>query len=208
MSQKILVYVQAVPISIQSNVRNFSDLSSSRFRMAHSSKAALNRAKSLSEEVVAMGHSSILREAIARGATQVFSLPLCDDPLNQAESMKELLQDSNSVVIIGDNLDGPFSGAALCGALSLVSDRNLLFDSDPKGGEASIVLSKDDGIEAFNIDIRRIEEASSKKIQDSSVIGKSALEKIKPNESTEQPREESSEEIASAISRKLRRLSQ
>jgi hypothetical protein len=210
MARKLLVYVQAVPISIQSNVKSFSDLSNARFKMAHSSKLALDRAKQLSEgEIVAVGHSSILPEAIARGATRVIPVPLCEDPLKQAESIKEFLQDSNSSVLIGENLDGPFTGAALCGALSPVSDQNLFFDSNSKNDltASSIVLLRDNGIEAFHIDIRRIEQAASKRIEDSPMVGRSSIEKIKTKEPPEQqPREESSEEIASLISRKLRRF--
>lgn len=209
MSQKMLVYVQAVPVSIHSRAKTFEDLASSEFRMVHSSKAALHRAGELADEIVAIGHSSILREAITRGASEVVSVPLCDDPLVQAESLKNLLTDPSSTsILVGENLDGPFSGAALCGALSLLCDRSLVFDS-PLKGEAggSIVLLRDSGTESFNVDIRRIDEASSKEIPDSSVSGNSTLEKNQPKQSREQTGEQSPEEIALSVSRKLRRLS-
>jgi hypothetical protein len=208
-SKKILVYVQAIPMSIPSRAKNFRDLSSSSLRMSHSSEAALNKAVSLSRDVVAVGHSSILREAIARGAKEAEPLPLCDDPLAQAESMKNFLTEPNSVsVLVGEDLDGPFSGAALCGALSSVYDLNFSFDSDWKdetGG--SVVLLKDTGSGAFNIDIRKINYASSKELPDSAFVGNSTLEKNQPKQPIELSKEQARKEIASTISRKLRRLS-
>ena len=208
-SKKILVYVQAVPASISNRAKNFKDLSSENLRMSHSSKAALDKAARMTKEIVALGHSSILREALARGAKEAKPLPLCDDPLTQAESINDFLIEPTSVsILVGENLDGPFSGAALCGALASVYDLSLTFDSDSKNeSNGSVVLLKDSGTETFNIDIRTIDYASSKEFPESAVDGNSTLVKNQSLESTELLKEQSPNEIASTISRKLRRLS-
>ena len=207
-SDKILVYVQALPISIPSRAKNFADLSNSNLRMSHSSKAALDKAAGLSKNVVALGHSSILREALARGAKEAMPLPLCDDPLTQAESMKNLLTNLDSFsILVGENLDGPFSGAALCGALSSVYDLYFSFGLDQEDGGGSVVLVKDSGTRAFNIDIRKIAYASTKEFAESKFVGNSTLEKYERPQPIQLSKEQAPKDIASTVSRKIRRLS-
>jgi hypothetical protein len=204
MRQEIFVYVQAIPISIPSSAKGFRDLAGSQFRISHSSKLVLSRASGISSWVVAMGHSSVLREALARGATRVIPLPLYDDPVKQTENMKNFIGDS-ALVLIGENLDGPFSGAALAGVLSSLCNLRLLIDSDLKSDlKGSIILLRDPGTEAFNIDVRKIPEAS-KEIPVTSVVGNCTLER-RSNQIREKPREETPEDVASNVSRKLRRI--
>ncbi|MDH2900867.1 MAG: hypothetical protein PXY39_07825 [archaeon] len=207
-SKKILVYVQALPISVPSRAKNFADLSNLNLRMSHSSKAALDKAVGLSENVVALGHSSILREALARGSKEAIPIPLYDDPLAQAESMKNFLTDLGPFsILVGENLDGPFSGAALCGALSSVYDLTFSFDSDLEDGGGSVVLVKDSGTKAFNIDIRKIDYASTKEFAESKFVGSIALEKYERAQPIQLSKEQAPKDIASTISRKIRRLS-
>jgi hypothetical protein len=208
-SNKILVYVQAIPTSISDKARNFKDLSSSSVRMAHSSKVALDQALKISKEVVALGHSSILSEALAHGANEAKALPFCDDPVAQAESMQDSVVESNEIsILVGENLDGPFSGASLCGALSSIYDLRFSFSSNGEDASpGSVVLVKDTGTETFNIDIRAIDYATSQKFPESTIVGSSALEKTQRPKTAQLPIELSAKEIATTLSRKLRRLS-
>ncbi|MHB1907258.1 MAG: hypothetical protein ACYCQJ_00140 [Nitrososphaerales archaeon] len=198
----ILAYVQAVPSAIHDSQKNFSELNE-RLRMVHSSQALLARMVSMDEEIVAVGYSQILLEALARGASSGISLPLCDDPLVQAESMREILK-SKIRIFVGENLDGPFSGAALCGAISSLYDLSLGVVDDPKQSSDLVVLVRDNGIGAFNLDVRNIEPASKKPIGRSNLIGTSVLRKETRSRSLESHNEKETSDI---IARKLRRLS-
>lgn len=210
---KTFVYVQAIPESIPSRAKNFGDLKeSTAFRMAHSSKIALERAKQSSSKIIALGHSSVLREALARGANEIIVLPLCDDPLVQAQGIKDQLSEDvqSSVFVVGENLDGPFSGSALCGALSALFDLGLEFDLGSEkhlaAKNGSVVLVKDDGTRASNIDIRRIDFAQSREIPESQVTGTSSLERRETARTPETIKDQSTREIASTISRRLHRI--
>jgi hypothetical protein len=206
---EILVYLQAVPVQIPEKTRNFRDLGGSSMRMSHSSKRALDRALRASEKVIGLGHSAILSEALARGAKDARSLPLCDDPFAQAESMRKAVHGLDSFsILVGENLDGPFSGAALCGVISANYDLGFSFDSDWNNGSSGYaVLVRDSGLESYNIDIRNIEYAASKKFSDSMIIGDSSLNANRSLKRDVLSNEQSPREIASLISRKLHRLS-
>jgi hypothetical protein len=210
-TNKVLVYVQAVPISVSDKARSFKDFASGDFRMSHSSQLALDRALKISNDAVALGHSSILCEALARGAKQASSVPLCDDPVIQAESFRDDIRKSESapLVIVGENLDGPFTGAAFCGALSQIYD--LSFSIDDLGIHAPlkkgcVVLVKDPGSEVFNIDIRTINYATARKFDDAKIFGESMIERMQ-RQTIEVSSEQSPKEIALMISRKLNRFS-
>jgi hypothetical protein len=208
------VYVQAVPSSVPTSTRGLSELSAADLRMAHSSKLALKRAMEWSDNITALGHSSILREALARGASDGLSVPLYDDPLKQAESMREILivTGESSAVFVGENLEGPFSGASLCGALSAICKRNLYFgpDSDISEEQLShaILLLRDPGNEAFNIDIRRIDAASKRDFESKGILGNSTVERIARQATNKFLTSETPEQLASVITRKLRRLAE
>jgi hypothetical protein len=213
---KVFVYVQAIPESVPSRVKNFVDLSeaTTTFRMNHSSKVALERAKnsSLGVVVVALGHTSILREAIARGADDVIALPLCDDPLIQAQRIKEQVLGNlqSSVFFVGENIDGPFSGSSLCGALSVLLDLNLEIDLENGQSQLAkrgfVVLLKDGGTKAYNVDIRRLGAANTRQLPQSQVIGTSSLERKDFTKNPETITNPPAKEIASTISRRLRRF--
>jgi hypothetical protein len=215
---KVFVYVQAIPESIPSRTKSFADLkeATTSFRMSHSSKVALAMAKNPStNNVIALGHSSILREALAFRADDVIALPLCDDPLVQAQSIKEqkISEDLQlSILFVGENLDGPFSGSSLCGALSALLDLNFEID-DLKNVEqrqlvknGSVVLVRDDGTRAFNVNIRRLGIANSKEFPQSKVVGTNLLDRREPAKNPETISDGSPKEIASTISRRLRRF--
>jgi hypothetical protein len=210
---KVFVYVQAIPESIPSRAKNFVDLKEATIsRMSHSSKVALARAKDHTNNVVALGHSSILREALALGADDVIALPLCDDPLVQAQSIKEQISEDlqSSIFFVGENLDGPFLGSSVCGALSALSDLNLEIDLKSEEGQlvknGSVVLVRDDGTRAFNVDIRRLGIAYSKEFSQSQAIGTNLLERKEYTKNPETISDRSPKEIASTISRRLRRF--
>ena len=128
--------------------------------MSQSSKAALAFASTLGfHDVVAVGFSPVLREALARGATSCISMPLCDDPLEQASFFPK---DNFSHVIIGENSDWVFTGASLAGTLS--ESRKMRFCLFQDGDsidfpESSIILVKDSGESTSSIDIRRIKSS-------------------------------------------------
>ena len=125
--------------------------------MSQSSKAALAFGSTLGfHDVVAVGFSPVLREALARGATSCISMPLCDDPLEQASFFPK---DNFSHVIIGENSDWVFTGASLAGTLS--ESRKMRFCLFQDGDsidfpERSVILVKDSGESTSSIDIRRI----------------------------------------------------
>ena len=206
----VLVFVQAVPTHVP-GVDKFSDLSKAAFSLSHSSKVALNRSKRIQREFVAIGHSSVLAEALARGATRVFSVPLCDDPFEQAMTFPKDGHWTN--VIIGENPDGPFTGASLSGALSALWGWNLSldnsFDKEPKPYLPSfIILVKDDIDRAYNIDVRHISHALEQKIPNSDVKGTLQLLKQQVQPRHETLNADSPKEIATSILRRLRRFRQ
>ena len=173
--------------------------------MSHSSKAALAKASEISSNVIAIGYPPILREAIARGAKEVLVAPICDDPFLQAQSFGNAVEKYKPLILIGENLDGPFSGATLAGVLSIMYDLELSFDHKTEHSGA-ITVVKDDGIGAFGMDIRRIGGAFSVDVPDSKPIGDSSLQII-PKHNTETIKDQSPREIASTIARRLRRIS-
>lgn len=205
----ILVYAQAVPVIFPSAARTFSDLSSSQFRMTHSSKTVLAVAQNIAKdnEIVAAGFHSILQEALARGASKVVSLPLCSDPLEQVNSLSGM--QGYDLFLIGENPDGPFSGAALCGALSELWNSDLeIIDckSSPSGRRGTIVLVRDDISDTPTIDIRRIKAASDQVVPVSATVGNLSLTRPEQSFKSELVVYDSPRDAASAISRRLRRL--
>jgi hypothetical protein len=207
----VLVYAQAVPRHIPGGVDKFSDLSKATFSLGHSSKAALNRAKRTRKEIVAIGHSAILAEALTRGAAKVLPVSLCDDPFEQAMTLPKNNRWAN--VIIGENPDGPFTGASLSGALSaiwgwtLVLDNSLDKEPEPYP-PSSIILVKDDIDQAYNIDVRQIVPALEKKIRHSDVKGTLQLLRQRAEPRHETLNADSPNEIATSILRRLRRFRQ
>jgi hypothetical protein len=204
-ARQILVYVQAIPISVPSSARRFQDLETSEFIMAQSSRSALSFARLLDfHEIVAVGFSPVLREAIARGATSCFSIPLCDDPLEQASFFPK---EEFSHYIIPENSDWVFTGSTLAGILA--ESRKLRFCLFREGDsvdlpESSIIVVKDSGESSQNVDIRRIKASFEVSVNPEGVLGKSALSKreIQKGELlTGAPNE-----IASVLTRRLRRI--
>lgn len=201
----ILVYVQAVPVSIPSNARKFTDLETCEFKLSHSSKAALAFATSTFErgELIAAGFSPVLREAVARGAASAFSMPLCDQPLDQFAFFPK--GKAFSHIIVGENPDWVFSGASLAGLISVKMNYRFLVYSGPTVFDSSsVILVPDTGEEASNIDIRRIDLSMNVQVNPEGVIGNSIFRK------QEEPKPElltaSVEESEAAISRRLRRI--
>jgi hypothetical protein len=187
-------------------MRKFQDVEITEFRMSHSSKTALAFAKVLDfPEIVAVGFSPVLREAIARGATSCISVPLCEDPLEQASFFPK---GEFSHVIVGENPEWVFTGASLAGIIS--ESRNLRFELFKEGDstdfpESSVILIKDSGESALGVDIKRIKDSFEAPVNPEAVLGGSTLLK------REQKKGESltgeAKEIASTLQRKIRRLS-
>ncbi|MGI0091926.1 MAG: hypothetical protein ACREBS_09470 [Nitrososphaerales archaeon] len=205
--RQILVYVQALPVSIPGWARKFQDLESSEFRMSHSSRVALAFASALGfHEIVAAGFPPVLREALARGATSCMSIPLCDDPLEQASFFRKGVE-SFYHVIVGENPDWVFTGASLAGVLA--ESHKLRFQLFQEGDslyfkESSIILVKDPGEASQNIDVRRIKSSSEKDVNHEDVLGNSTFSKQEPRKNeliSGDPKE-----IASFLSRRIRRL--
>jgi hypothetical protein len=126
--------------------------------MSHSSKVALSFAITLGfSEIVAAGFPPIMQEALARGASSCYSMPLCDDPIEQLSFFPT---DDFSNIIVGENPDWVFSGASLCGAIIGAKG----FDLAPISKELppnSVMLVPDSGEETSGVDIRRISFSSS-----------------------------------------------
>jgi hypothetical protein len=203
--RQLLVYVQAIPSWIPRGTKKFKDLEKAEFRLSHSSKAALSLATSMGfHEIVAAGYALVLNEAIARGATSVVSLPLCDDPVKQAGFFPD---ENFTNVLIGENVDWVFSGASLLGVL--VHERNLkgtlsTLHKDGKFPEGCVILVKDPGDATVTIEVRRIKDAMEVNPHPEEVLGDvsfSELEAVKTETISGEPAE-----IASALSRKIRRL--
>jgi hypothetical protein len=203
------VYIQALPVSFPSSPKNFSDLHEADFGMSHSSRAALAFAVSLGfPQILAVGFSPVLKEALARGATDVKSIPLCDDPLEQASFFPE---EDISHIIIGENPDWVFTGASLAGVL--MESRKMilnvvLFELAPGGKELSmnsIWLVRDTGEHVGDLDIRRIKYSTGATVDPENVLGISSFLKLE-EKNTENVGGAPSE-ISSFLSKKLRRLS-
>ncbi|MDA4111096.1 MAG: hypothetical protein OK439_01050 [Thaumarchaeota archaeon] len=205
--RKLLVYVQALPVSISSSARKFKDIETSEFRMSHSSRAALSLAISLGfSHIVAAGFPPILQEALARGATEIFPTPLCDDPLEQVSYLPD---EDFSHMIVGENPDWIFSGASICGILA--ESRKIVIemgrpnpDERKVFSDGSVILVIDSGESSGTIDVRRIKYSTSSKINPEGVLGSSNISKL------EERRPETiagdATEISQAIWRKIRRI--
>jgi hypothetical protein len=200
----VLVYVQAVPSFIPSSVRKFSDLENCTFKMSHSSKAALAFAsRHATGEIVAAGFSPILREAVARGASRPISMPLCDDALTQISFF--LKNEEFTSIIVGENTDWIFSGASLCGALSSKLGFDVKISRDLQSIESnSVILVLDAGVESSNVDVRRIARSMETPINPEGVLGKSTIKRME--ERKPETISGTAEEVASAIARRLRRI--
>lgn len=197
-----MVYVQALPTFIPSSAKKFSDLETAEFRMSHSSKAALAYAGKYSQEIVAAGFSPILREAVARGATDVFAMPLCDDPLQQSSFFPK---EKVSTVIVGENPDWLFSGMSLAGVLSSKLHFGIRISSETESiAPDSVVVVLDSGEVVSNINIRRIELAQGAPVHPEGGPGSSAVKRLE--ESKSEILTGSPDETSSAILRRLRRI--
>lgn len=203
--KRILVYVQAVPVYVPGSARKFSDLENTDFKMSHSSKVALGLVSNEKDtEIVAAGFSPILREAVARGATGTFLMPLCDDPWDQLSFFPK--EDRFSAILLGENPDWVFSGASLAGLISVKFGYNLQFCSET--GQPlepnCVVLALDSGQEVSNIDVRRIILASADHASPEAVLGNSTLRKLE--ETKAEILTDSPAEMSSVISRRIRRI--
>lgn len=197
--------------------------------MSHSSKAALAIATTLRfPEIVAAGFSPVLQEALARGASDCYPMPLCDDPFEQVSFFPK---DEFSNVLVGENPDWVFSGASLCGVIAGTRGFDLAQMSNGFP-QRSVLLVPDSGDETSNIDIRRINLSSSSSIKavktngnTTTSIGSTAARDLTPNLEIEIPggvvgdsifaksetrRTElvtgTPKEIASLLTRRIRRL--
>lgn len=203
--RQLLLYVQALPISVSPSARRFQDIEDSDFRMSHSSKTALTFARMLDfHEIVAVGFPPILREAIVRGATSCQAMPLCDDPLEQASFFPK---EPFSHIIIGENPEWVFTGASLAGVIS--ESRKLRFRLFQEGestgfSEGSVILVKDSGASSQPVDIRRIKSSFDFSMNPEGVLGGSTLAKIEAKRSESLKGDK--REIASALTRKIRRM--
>jgi hypothetical protein len=212
--------VQAVPAFIPSGAKKFSDLEASDYRMTESSKAALSLAVSVKSErdVVAIGFPPVLREALVRGATNVVSVPLCDDPLEQSGFVLNAISAKESTLetslVLGENSEWVFSGASLAGALAqrlklkvrLLRNLDAQLNDDLVNGSVVIVsdsLVGDRGL-VGNVDVRRISLSFAHAVNPEGVLGDSTLLRQEP--SHPEIISGDSSEISSALVRKLRRI--
>jgi hypothetical protein len=200
----ILIYVQAVP-KTSTNPKRFQDLMNSEFVLAYSSKMAISKAQKFfpESEVTAAGYSKVLPETIARGAHRVISLPFCDDPIEQAKSFPAF--DNFDLAIVAENLEGPFTGASLCGALAALRKLDFEIADEPSSFRHRLILLRDGESFPFEIDVRKINAAFNQEITPSEVRGDSILEKKEPRSSPEFT-SGSAAEIAGTFSRRLRRI--
>ena len=204
-SRQILVYVQALPVSIPSSAKKFQDLEKSEFRMSQSSKTAISFAKSLGfHEIVALDFLRYCTKSLARGATSCYSVPLCDDPLEQASFFPK---EQFSHFIIAENSDWVFSGSSLAGVLC--ESRKMRFCLFTEGAsldypESSVILVKDSGDSSESVDIRRIRNSFDAVVNPEGVLGVSTLSKRETRKSETLTGDSS--EIASILSRKIRRM--
>lgn len=208
MSGSIAAYVQALPVTLadsQSQKGKFGDmLLGASFVLSHSSKVALSVAKRIGgHDVIAIGHSSVLHEALARGATSAISVPLFDNPLAQARSFPP--DQRFSTIVIPENLDGWFSGAALAGAIAVYRELNFSVLEDSHFTENCVILVRDNS-RPDAIDIRRINGATNVEIKDEEpAIGE--LEVSKSSQDAKRREEISGDEksVSNAIARRIRR---
>ena len=208
--KKLLIYVQALPTSFPVPPKKFADLNASNFVISHSSKTALAFAVSLGyPEILAAGFSPILQEALARGATEIAPMPLCDDPMEQASFFPE---GDFSHIIIGENPDWLFSGASLSGVLAQTREFRLRIiardDEEPKTSSFqnnSLFLVLDSGDHLSSIDARRMRYSTSTNVQPENVLGTSTFSPLDPR--LTETISGTSAEISSLLSKKLRRLS-
>jgi hypothetical protein len=208
LSNTIAVYVQALPVTLsdfQSKQGKFGDqLQGASFKLSHSSKIALSVAtRSGSHDITAIGHTSVLHEALARGATSVVPVPLFDNPLAQAKSFPA---SRFSSIIIPENLDGPFSGASLSGAISFLRGMSftVLENTNSRLAEDCVILVKDD-LKPDAIDIRRIYGATNVKLRDEAVIGELEVSKHSQDSKKREEIRGDSETVSNLIRRRLRR---
>ena len=205
---KVLVYVQAIPVSSSSGEssreKSFVEYfqNSAEFTMTHSSKVALEKAQLLgTSDVTAIGYSPILHEAMARGASAGISVPACDTPYRQARTFPQ----GNFEILIGENGDGLFNGASLAGAL--VAMHGYVFrmwgEEKPEYLENSVVLVKDLLQPTPGIDIRRVKRASEARFEAEAVDGNSRILSI-PSARNE-ILSGNSKDLSSALSKRLRR---
>lgn len=208
MSGSIAVYVQALPLALadsQPKNGNFGDLlQGASFVLSHSSKVALSvSTKSGNHDVVAIGQNSVLHEALARGATSAISVPLFDTALAQERSFPD---QQFSTIVVPENLDGPFSGASLAGAIAFHRGLSFFVLEDPNSrlAENSVVLVRDN-LKPDAIDIRRINGATNVKIKVEPAIGE--LEVSKQSQDAKKREEISGDDrsVSSTIARHLRR---
>jgi len=172
--------------------------------MSHSSKSAIAfAAKHSSGVIVAAGFSPILREAVARGASSTFSMPLCDDPLEQYTFLPGDQKFSN--IVVGENPDWIFSGASLCGVIATKLGYKFCLSKNAESVEPhSVVLVLDSVEESSEIDIRRIALSMEAPANPEGVLGDSSfkkMEEVKPEMISG-----TLEELSSVISRRLRRI--
>lgn len=203
----MLVYVQAIPVSIPASARKFTDLEKSEFKLSHSSKIALAVACGLgSSDITAAGFSPILRETVARGASKIHEMPLCDNPQNQSSFFPKAAFD---LTVIGENPDWIFSGASLAG---LIARRNHLevkpYSEDKRidlEESQAVILVPDSGLEgAPPIDIRRIDRSMEVEVNPEGLLGDYLFRKMeerKPELLSGSP-----EESAGVIARRLQRI--
>jgi hypothetical protein len=205
---KLLVYIQALPDSVSTSAKKFADLESAEFSMSHSSKTALAFASTLRfPHIVAAGFSPVLQEALTRGATEIFTMPLCDDPILQASFLPE---GEFTHIIAGENPDWIFSGATFCGVLAEARNLNVEIigesgvPKEKKLSPNSLILVKDSGESTSSIDVRRILNSASAGVNLEGVSGDSmfsVLEEKKTETISGTPNE-----ISTSLSRKLRRF--
>ncbi|MFI5420014.1 MAG: hypothetical protein ACHQ1H_03515 [Nitrososphaerales archaeon] len=177
--------------------------------MSHSSRAALAFAISLGfPQILAVGFSPVLQEALARGATDVKAIPLCDDPLEQASFFPE---EDFLHIMIGENPDWVFTGASLAGVL--MESKKMVLNVVPlEGGpeenqlsKDSVILVWDTGEHVGDLDIRRIKYSTTATVDPEKVLGSSTFSKQEEKKTENLGGTPS--EISSFLSKKLRRLS-
>jgi len=210
-ARRVGVYVQALPVSLSdpaSKERNFAEqFQDANFELSHSSKVALDVARKLGvHDVCAFGHHSVLFEALARGATSIVSLPLHYNPSEQARSIP---RDGFSTLVIPENCDGPFSGAALAGAVAMLHNLPLVLIDIPDSvsrtlPKDSILLVKD-LVRSDSIDIRRINPALDVHIEPLPVIGRAEVT-FKADEKKHEELKGDARELSASIAKRLRRL--
>ena len=204
----ILVYVQAIPLEQAGPKRSFEEFfQDSEFEMSYSSKIALTTALKFStSEITAVGFTPILHEALARGATKAVAVPFCDDALEQAKTLPR-----GSMILVGENPDGPFTGASLAGALAHLRGISIhLYEYDEgkkqnanKFTEGTVMLIKNGTV--AEMDVRKIKQAVETRILIESPVGRLDVERTS-REIRHELLSGSTGENVSAISRRLTRV--